>query len=54
MEYMELRGNPDLRFVSTEDRDGVLGKLGVKQRYDAVPYVCPECGLSRIYAALGD
>ncbi len=40
--------------VSEEDRDGILGTLGVKQRYDAAAYVCPECGLVRLYAALDD
>jgi len=39
-----------LQFVSDENRKGVLGTLGMKQRYDAEAFVCPECGLSRVYA----
>ena len=54
MEYMELQGHSKLRFVSDENRGDVFGKLGVKQRYDALTYVCPECGLARIYADLDD
>lgn len=56
MESMQLRttGSPHLRFVSDEDREGLLGKLGAKQTYDAETFVCPDCGLSRVYAALGD
>lgn len=56
MESMQLRttGSPHLRFVSDENREGLLGKLGAKQTYDAETFVCPHCGLSRVYAALGD
>ncbi|ESS07437.1 MAG: hypothetical protein A07HB70_00387 [uncultured archaeon A07HB70] len=55
MEAMALRaGGHRPQFVSAENRDGVLGKLGVSQRYDAESYVCPECGLSRLYAAVDE
>ncbi len=32
----------------------LLGKLGAKQRYDGLAYVCPECGLARLYADVKD
>jgi hypothetical protein len=51
-ELMTLQGHSDVRFVSEENRDGLLGKLGVKQRYSAEASVFPECGLSRLYADL--
>jgi hypothetical protein len=43
-----------LRFVSDEEESGILGSLGVKQKFDANAYVCPECGLSRLYADLDE
>jgi hypothetical protein len=53
MEAMELNASGyGVRFVSDESRGGILGKLGVKQKYDAEAFVCPECGLSRLYADL--
>jgi rubredoxin len=53
MEAMELRsGGHHTRFRSDENREGILGKLGMTQTYDAEAFVCPECGLSRIYADL--
>lgn len=55
MESMKLDASGyGLQFVSDENREGVLGSLGVKQRYGVEAYVCPECGLSRIYADLDD
>jgi hypothetical protein len=52
MEGMTLQGEDwtSIGFVSGERREGILGKLGMKQRYDAEAYVCPECGLARLYA----
>jgi rubredoxin len=54
MEAMKLRsgGGYNLQFVSDETREGILGKLGMNQQYDAETHVCPECGLSRTYADL--
>lgn len=56
MESMRLQTSDGYtnRFVSDENRDGLLGKIGVKQSYDAEAFVCPDCGLSRLYADLGD
>jgi predicted RNA-binding Zn-ribbon protein involved in translation (DUF1610 family) len=39
-----------LNVVSDENRGGLLGKLGMNQRYDLLAFVCPECGLARLYA----
>jgi rubredoxin len=52
MEEMTLQsgGGYNLSFVSDENREGILGKLGMKQRFDSQTYVCPECGLARLYA----
>jgi len=53
MEAMDLQsGGHYARFRSDENREGILGKLGAAQMYDAEAFVCPECGLSRIYADL--
>jgi rubredoxin len=54
MEEMDVQtgGGHHLQFVSEENKEGFLGTLGVKQRYDGQSYVCPECGLSRLYAAI--
>jgi predicted RNA-binding Zn-ribbon protein involved in translation (DUF1610 family) len=41
-----------MRFVSEESTDGILGELGVKQKFGAEAFVCPECGLARLYADL--
>ncbi|WP_330630152.1 hypothetical protein [Halocatena halophila] len=38
-----------LQVVSDERRSGILGKLGQHEKETAVPYVCPECGLVRLY-----
>jgi DNA-directed RNA polymerase subunit RPC12/RpoP len=53
MEEMTLRASSyNLQFVSDENREGILGSLGVKQRFGSEAYVCSECGLSRLYADL--
>ena len=54
MEEMPLRSTDGhiLQFVSGENRDGILGSLGVKQKFGASTFVCSECGLSRLYAEL--
>lgn len=56
MEEMTLRSNGgyNLAFISDENREGLLGKLGAKQRYDGQAYVCPECGLARLYADIDE
>ena len=53
MEEMNVSaGGHRLQFVSDENKDGFLGSLGAKQRFDASTFVCSECGLSRVYATL--
>ena len=42
----------NLRFVSEKNREGIMGRLGVKQTFDADAFVCPECRLARLYAGL--
>lgn len=55
MEEMNLSvGGNLIQFVSDENRDGILGSLGAKQRFDTSTFVCAECGLSRLYADLDD
>ena len=51
---LETGGGYYLQFVSEENAEGILGKLGVKQRYDGTAYVCPECGLARLYADIDE
>lgn len=55
MEQMTLyAGGYNLRFVSEESKEGILGSLGAKEKFDADVFVCPECGLSRLYANLDE
>lgn len=56
MEEMDLQvgGRSSLAFLSGETREGLLGKLGLNQRYDGQAVVCPECGLARLYADIED
>jgi len=56
MEEMKLQtgGGYQLQFVSEESKEGILGKLGMNQRYDGQTYVCPECGLARLYADIDE
>ena len=55
MEEMKLAtGTHYLQFMSDEEKEGILGSLGMKQRFDANVFVCSECGLSRIYADIDD
>lgn len=44
----------NLQFVSEEDREGILGSLGAKQKFGVNAFVCSECGLSRLYADLDE
>lgn len=55
MEEMTLATTAyNLQFVSEENKEGILGSIGVKQKFDAKAFVCSECGLSRVYADLDD
>jgi len=56
MEAMKLQtgGGYHVQFISDENKEGLLGKIGMNQRYDGQTYVCPECGLSRLYADIED
>jgi DNA-directed RNA polymerase subunit RPC12/RpoP len=55
MEEMQFQsGGHYARFVSDENKEGILGKFGVNQTYRARAFVCPECGLSRLYADLDE
>lgn len=55
MEEMTLDASGyNLRFVSEEDTDGILGSIGVKQKFGVTAFVCSECGLSRLYADLDE
>lgn len=37
--------------LRTKDRkEGLLGSLGVRETVNVAGYVCPECGLVRLYA----
>lgn len=38
-----------LSLVTDEPRGGILGSLGAKEKLDPTAYVCPECGLVRMY-----
>lgn len=52
MEEMKLRTDDgfQVRLVSDESRGGLLGSLGMKEKYGVRPWVCPECSLTRFYA----
>jgi len=52
MERMSLQGYNNLTLIDDDPAEGVAGSLGMKQRHDVDPLVCPECGLVRLYADL--
>lgn len=56
MEEMTVQtgGGHHIQFLSEENKEGILGKFGVKQRYDGHTYVCSECGLARLYADIDE
>jgi hypothetical protein len=56
MEEMTLRtgGGYETRLVSDETREGLLGSLGVKEKFEVEAFVCPECSLTRLYADTDD
>ncbi|MFC6724470.1 hypothetical protein ACFQE1_08800 [Halobium palmae] len=39
-----------LYLVTNEPKPGILGGLGAKEKLRPTVYVCPECGLVRLYA----
>ena len=39
-----------LYLVTNERKRGLLGGLGFKEELEPTVYVCPECGLVRLYA----
>jgi rubredoxin len=43
--------SPQLK--TNEERDGLLGRLGLDEVADIETVVCPECGLVRFYADAG-
>ncbi len=44
-----------LKLRTEETREGILGSLGLTRTLTARGYVCPECGLVRLYAdGVGD
>jgi len=51
---MRTTGGHNLQVVSEENREGILGKLGVNQTYGVETLVCPECGLVRLYADVAE
>jgi ssDNA-binding Zn-finger/Zn-ribbon topoisomerase 1 len=55
MKEMQFQaGGHYARFVSEESKEGILGSLGGNKTYRAQAVVCPECGLSRLYADLDE
>lgn len=56
LESMELRSaeGHGINLVSDENREGLLGTLGMKERHAVEAFVCPECGLTRLYTDLDD
>lgn len=53
MEQMTLNaGGHHLQVVSDQNKDGILGSLEAKQRFDLSSFACSECGLTRLYADL--
>ena len=43
-------GQGHLRIKTDRNADGFFGSLGVAERLDVSPHLCPECGLVRFYA----
>ncbi|UPM44065.1 hypothetical protein [Halocatena salina] len=57
MEALTLRAlgyNSKIALVTDEPQDDLLGRLGPNKKYDIVPYVCPECSLTRLYADIDE
>lgn len=56
LESMTLRTDDgfQIRAVSDENREGLLGSLGVKEKHRVDAYVCPECARTLLYADVDD
>ena len=39
----------NLQIQTNEPKSGILGGLGMKETVTPTAYVCPECGLTRLY-----
>ena len=53
LEQMELQGTDavgELSIVSTSTDDGFLSSMRADEILTPVPYVCPECRRTRLYA----
>lgn len=50
MESVTVRDGESMRLrIATGKRDGLLGKLGMKETTKLEAVCCPECGLVRTY-----
>ncbi|MFC5972780.1 hypothetical protein ACFPYI_15695 [Halomarina salina] len=56
LEAMALQtdGGHKVRAISDENREGLLGSLGMKEKHLIRPYVCPECARVLLYADVDD
>jgi hypothetical protein len=53
MEPTTVRDGEGMRLsITTGKRDGLLGKIGVRNTAKLRGVCCPECGLVRLYADL--
>ena len=51
MEPVSVRDGESMRLsIATGEREGLLGKLGFKNRANLRGVCCPECQLVRLYA----
>jgi rubredoxin len=41
-------------YIETERDSGILDRLGVEYQTSLSAYLCPECGLTRLYADLSE
>lgn len=46
---LQTNGGHRLQAISEEKRGGILGSLGMNERFDLEAVACPECGLVRTY-----
>jgi predicted RNA-binding Zn-ribbon protein involved in translation (DUF1610 family) len=51
LEEMTMRTSDgfELHLVTDEPKEGILGRLGAKEKVKPTTYACPECGLIRQY-----
>ncbi|OLZ40207.1 hypothetical protein A6E15_04065 [Natrinema saccharevitans] len=53
MEETAVRDTEGMRLsITTGKRDGLLGKVGIRNTANVQGVCCPECGLVRLYADL--